>query len=243
MDPVNGNGVAQWPWMFLLFRVSERARVLLGGHRRLLRVEPGLLHHGLVVEEPQGVHIQRDGVTHVVVDAGIPGHPGEVSLAEAEGRGHVVERLDHPAGRVGRHRVDVHDGDLRALAGRHRTGQLGVVVRPLLGVHGDLDVGVLGVELVDELLHDRPVTAGEAVPELQRHVRTVVALSPAAAGDGLLLAGNLPGPLSARGQAQAQAGSSGQAQEASAGEGALLQVKSGRRHGKTCLRWLDRGSY
>ncbi len=58
----------------------------------------------------------------------------------------------------------MHDPDLRPLARLHGRRKLLVEGRPVDGVVLDLDVLVLSAEVLDQLLHRRTVTAGEAVP-------------------------------------------------------------------------------
>ena len=147
--------------------------------------EAGLLQVGGVSVEAQRVDVQRDAVALVLVDAGVPDDRREVVLGELEAGGDLVERHDDPAGGARRQLVDVHDADVGTGAGRHRGWDLRVVVGPLQRVHRHRHVGVVRVELLDHLLHEGAVTTGEAVPEGQRHLGTVVlvALTEGAAGD------------------------------------------------------------
>ena len=148
--------------------------------------DAGLLQVGGVPVEAQRVDVQRDAVALVLVDAGVPDHGREVVLVELQAGGDLVERHDDPAGGVRRQLVDVHDADVGTGAGGDRVGHLGVVVGPLQRVHRHGDVGVGRVELLDHLLHEGAVTTGEAVPEGEGHLGTVVrvALAEGAAGGG-----------------------------------------------------------
>ena len=135
--------------------------------------------------------------------------------------GDVVQGNDHLARGVGGQIVVVHQTDLRSLAVAHRRRQLLEVLRPGDHSHADRDVGVLSVELLDHLPHDRPVSAGQPVPKGQLDGRPVVALGAAAALDRGLLTRSACGT----GRAGAQAGNSGEAQ--GAGEQASAGDRSG----------------
>src|SRR4029453_9399274 len=141
------------------------------------RVDAGLLQRFLVVVEEQRVGVQGDTVAVVLVDAGLPDLGVEVALLELEQLSHRVQGDDDAPGGVGGQLVDVHDGDVGAVAGLHRGRDLGIEVGPLQHVHADLDVLVLAVELVDQLAHERAVAAGEAVPEGQADVGPGVVLA------------------------------------------------------------------
>jgi hypothetical protein len=141
-----------------------------------------------VVVHGQRVNVERDSVASVLVDAGTPDLLGEVVLGQLECIGEVVEREDDVSGGHGGELVEVHHADVWTFARRHRRGKALVEVAPLHRVRLDLDVVVLVVELVDELLHEGPVAAGEAVPERQGHVGPVV-LSGELLGDSLVGAG------------------------------------------------------
>jgi len=120
------------------------------------------------------VHVERDAVARVVVHARVPDLLREVVGGQLEGLRQVVQGDDDVAGGVGRQLVQVHDPDVGALARLHGGRHALVEVAPLDGVAHHLDVLVLLVELGDELLHEGPVTTGEAVPVRQLDVLAVV---------------------------------------------------------------------
>ena len=149
-----------------------------GGEGRLVggsRGDAGLLHLLGVVVHAERVHVERDAVTRVVVDPGLPHLRGEVLLGEPDRLGQVVHRHDGLAGGVGGQLVQVHDPDVGPLAGGDRGRHPLVVLRPLHRVGADLDLRVLLHEVGDHLLHERPVATGEAVPVGQGHGGSVVA--------------------------------------------------------------------
>src|SRR5690606_29474407 len=121
------------------------------------------------------------------------------------------ERLDDLACGVAGHGVDVHDADVGSASRLHRGGQRVVVVAPLQGAHRHGDVGVVLVELVDEGLHEGPVAAGEAVPELQVHIGAVVAgRSTVTSGRGVRRGGWVLGHALAAAGGQTDGGADGE---------------------------------
>ena len=82
---------------------------------------------------------------------------------------HIVHGADDIAERLGRHRVLIDDGDVGQGVRRRRR----VERRAQVGLDGhvDLDVGVGGVELIYQLLHEGAIRAGEAVPVGQLTLR------------------------------------------------------------------------
>jgi hypothetical protein len=75
----------------------------------------------------------------------------------------------------------VHDADVGAVLRGDGCRHRGVVLVPGLRLHVDGDVVVLGVELVHQLRHERAVGAGEAVPEVQLHLWSLVGVPRGAA--------------------------------------------------------------
>jgi hypothetical protein len=128
----------------------------------------------LVVELPERVDVERDAVSLVLEDAGLPDCRDEVLLLDLQRLRDVVEREDDLAEGHPGELVHVHRGDVRALAALNRGRELLVEVSPLDGVLLDRDVLVLGLEVRDELLHERTVTTGEAVPVLELDGRALV---------------------------------------------------------------------
>jgi len=164
------------------FQILERGLILLARLGRFVGIEAGFLHERLVVVEAQGVRVQGYAVAAAVVDAGVPDQGCEVALLEAQRVRYVVERDDHGPRRVGAELVAVHDPEVRTLAASDRLRDRLVVVDPLHGVHLDLDVFMLGGELLHELAHIWSIATREPVPELEFHLRTIVALAPATPG-------------------------------------------------------------
>src|SRR4028119_2361385 len=101
-----------------------------------------------------------------------PGWPRGVSPAPGLRAGRAVAGARGLRARL----PPVHGPDVGPLAARGRRRDGGVVVFPLHAVHLDVYVLVLGAELLDELAHEGPVPAREAVPERELHLRALVGL-------------------------------------------------------------------
>lgn len=94
----------------------QRRHVIALGLRRLIGIQPSLVHDGLVEEHAHGMDVERNRVPYIAVDSSYPRHLRKVGAFQIKCLGDVVERLDGFAGRHGRHRVKVDDSHVRGLA-------------------------------------------------------------------------------------------------------------------------------
>jgi len=153
-----------------LLGVGEEFRTVCRRLRVSVRVDDaGIAEQLRVVVQPHRPDIERQPVLFAGVERLLPWLRGEVTLCQRmrAARISVGKRAKDSARRILREVGGLDDEDIGFAAVRHGERQLIVVGRPRDELHVDHDVGVLVLELVDDMRHRDTVRPGEPIPKCQ----------------------------------------------------------------------------
>ena len=147
--------------------LGHRQHVIARRGNLRLTVRPGearVAHHLDIHVEQMLRHVQRHRVALALIQASLPRRRQIVLCLESlRARRGVGHRLENAVAREVGNLDGVDQRQIGTLVGRHRNLQLGVEIRPddPLLLHADAG---LTRELIDQLVHDLAVGAGEPVP-------------------------------------------------------------------------------
>ena len=127
----------------------------------------GLVKKLAVVICAEQMDIEGDGAVMAVVEDGLPDVGVEIFGGDAAGTDEVIDASDEAGASETGEGVGVADEYFRCASAEAGDEEFVVIGSPFDSLHGDVDVGMIVVELFDDAKHGLAVGAGEAGPEAQ----------------------------------------------------------------------------